>query len=822
MASNTDSEEELNEFMERFEQQGGSLTNQRGHYRFSRVQFRERNARRYGIRRTSYHLRVDNSPDEFPEGHQNIVRAFEQGLADQIEDLTRTIPDHDQIQIYLSSHRLQSAHTSANVSVGEWNDPLSGARRILDQISKMLNSNENFEVDDSLQLDVTHIEMPEPGSGKRKWRFGTHSFDQFIKNKRSVIQIKNKDHLCCARALVVAKARVDQDPQYRAIQDSRNPIQTRLAEDLQREARVPEDQPTPLEAIPLFEIVLPEYQIVVVSAEHGFSIVHKGPEADKKLILLSHDGHYEVITSLPGFFSKVYYCLDCEKGFNKDDLAHHRCSGIKCWCCHQKDCPDYKLFSKQGPASIQCGECNRHFFGITCQLEHLVRTSSGQDADHNEGNSVCRTHRKCTICGITYNLQKIKEHRCGESQCPCCHRLCNLKQHQCYIQLIQKKRDDDEEDTVFIYFDIEARQDVRNHQANLLCAETDSNNQQHAFWGDTCVRDFLDWCYQLAHQANVDQLVVVAHNFQGYDGYMVMEALYQEHVTELNHIVNGAKILTLSIPHSKFIDSLNFLPMALADFPKTFGLTELTKGFFPHFFNKRENEMYVGYLPDREYYDPDGLSPARKKEFDTWYQDQVRQRTIFNFHEDILKYCQSDVRLLKQGCMQFQQHFKQVSGFNPMLQCITIAQACSVAYRRNWMPPNTIAVQPLHGWRPTHVQSRVALEWLYWQEETLRRRTPSTSAAVAPTIAHAGNRGEHLIDHGPLRRFRVDGYDANTRTVYEFHGCFYHGCITHFPNRLQRHPYHEGKTLGEVREATATKIQQLRDLGYRVIEMWGV
>ena len=426
----------------------------------------------------------------------------------------------------------------------------------------------------------------------------------------------------------------------------------------------------------------------------------------------------------------------------------------------------------------------------------MVKSSAGQDANHQEQNSVCQTHRKCTICGITYNLKKIKEHRCGEQECPCCHRMCNLKQHKCYIQPIKKKQDDDE-DTVFIYFDIEARQDTKNHQANLLCAETDRNDQQYTFWGDTCVANFLDWCYQLAHQADVNQLLVVAHNFKGYDGYMVMEVLYKEHVTELHHIVNGAKILTLSIPNIKFIDSLNFLPMALAEFPKTFGLNELQKGFFPHFFNKRENEMYVGYLPDREYYDPDGMSPARKKEFDRWYADQVRQRTIFHFHEDILKYCQSDVRLLKQGCIQFQQYFKQVSGFNPMLQCITIAQACSVAYLRNWMPPNTIAVQPLHGWRPTHNQSRVALEWLYWQEEQ-RHRAAGTPVSTAPHIAHTGNRGEQTLDHGPLRRFRVDGYDATTNTVYEFHGCFYHGCVTHFPNRLQRHPYHEGQTMGEV------------------------
>jgi len=128
--------------------------------------------------------------------------------------------------------------------------------------------------------------------------------------------------------------------------------------------------------------------------------------------------------------------------------------------------------------------------------------------------------------------------------------------------------DEEDEDTIFVYFDIEARQDTGHHVANLLCAETNRNNQPYTFWGDLCVSDFLQWCYQLAHQADVNQLVVVAHNFKGYDGYVIVEAFYQEHISELHHIVNGAKILTLSIPHIKFIDSLNFLLMALRNSPR--------------------------------------------------------------------------------------------------------------------------------------------------------------------------------------------------------------------------------------------------------------
>ena len=61
-------------------------------------------------------------------------------------------------------------------------------------------------------------------------------------------------------------------------------------------------------------------------------------------------------------------------------------------------------------------------------------------------------------------------------------------------------------------------------------------------------------------------------------------------------IYRGAKSLSLKVPNwgIKFIDSLNFIPMALAKFPKTFGQDELCKGYFPHAFNKEENQNYIG------------------------------------------------------------------------------------------------------------------------------------------------------------------------------------------------------------------------------------
>ena len=86
----------------------------------------------------------------------------------------------------------------------------------------------------------------------------------------------------------------------------------------------------------------------------------------------------------------------------------------------------------------------------------------------------------------------------------------------------------------------------------------------------------------------------IAHNFQTYDGYFILQHLYKNSIV-FEVINRGAKILSLTVPqlNIEFIDSLCFIPMRLANFPKTFGILELEKCFFPHFFNRAENQDYM-------------------------------------------------------------------------------------------------------------------------------------------------------------------------------------------------------------------------------------
>lgn len=61
-------------------------------------------------------------------------------------------------------------------------------------------------------------------------------------------------------------------------------------------------------------------------------------------------------------------------------------------------------------------------------------------------------------------------------------------------------------------------------------------------------------------------------------------------------------------------------------------------------------------------------------------------------------------------------------------------------------------------------------------------------------------------------QYRVDGYDPITNTVYEFHGCYYHGCSCD-----ARH--HESEKDQKRYQRTVKRTQYIRDKGFTVVEM---
>ena len=109
--------------------------------------------------------------------------------------------------------------------------------KVLAEVTKVLQSNEHVPLDQSFTVDVVAIKQP-TGSGKvnkKSLKVLDYAKDTLV--KKSIITIRNKDNLCCGRALAVGQALADNHPKLKQIRNGRA-IQKKLALDLYQKANV--------------------------------------------------------------------------------------------------------------------------------------------------------------------------------------------------------------------------------------------------------------------------------------------------------------------------------------------------------------------------------------------------------------------------------------------------------------------------------------------------------------------------------------------------------------------------------------------------------
>jgi hypothetical protein len=167
------------------------------------------------------------------------------------------------------------------------------------------------------------------------------------------------------------------------------------------------------------------------------------------------------------------------------------------------------------------------------------------------------------------------------------------------------------------------------------------------------------------------------------------------------------------------------------------------------------------------YFGVDEMSQSERREFVTWYESQ--KDGVFDNKRVLEQYCQDDVTVLRQACQIFRRDFIEIGNIEVFLEAFTIASACNKVLRKRFLKPETIGLIPTGGYSCNNNYSKKALMWLLHMEET-----------DGCKIMHARNGREYRLPELP--NFSVDGYCAETRTVYEFLGCYYHGhtCIRCF------------------------------------------
>ena len=108
--------------------------------------------------------------------------------------------------------------------------------------------------------------------------------------------------------------------------------------------------------------------------------------------------------------------------------------------------------------------------------------------------------------------------------------------------------------------------------------------------------------------------------------------------------------------------------------------------------------------------------------------------------------------------------------------------------------------------------SFIGTKWLEWEAK---------QRGIHIHHARCGHGGERYIFDVP-----VDGYHPESHTVFQYHGCLWHGCRQCYPDKAQRtevvrrDPKGRPITRKTAYGLTRMRTQFLRDSGYTVVEKW--
>lgn len=480
---------------------------------------------------------------------------------------------------------------------------------------------------------------------------------------------------------------------------------------------------------------------------------------DHHVYLLKSPNHYDAIYQPKAWFEQDYICHACEHGYK----TQHKC----------------KVSERNHKTPRVINKSKRCMF---CKIEKNAETY----------------HRCCPNC----LEDSTHEHECFMTRGKVVARLPG-KEAPSHSTLLRTEDDGREIYEVanlrssenYIFFDIECQTlEDNSHLVNLVVAEY-FNGRRHVF---ETLPEFMEWLFQMEDGAFIhDGYTVIAHYGSGYDFKFLYEYMLKNTTMTPFTIFSGEKITYMSLDkkiNMRFVDSFKFFLAGLEKLPKMFQLKELKKGFFPHAFNTPANQSYVGAYPDKSYYGCNDFKEDKRADFLKWWLMNKQMGAVFDFQKELLAYCISDVDILRRSCIALREFFMTSCQLDPFQY--TTLPACTLAlYRAHDMPHKSIAIFDTG----KDNQSRVGLEWLAYREVADRHKIHT---------ARDGREAWIRVKRGnEVKPIKIDGLYC--KEVYEFSGCFHHGCPTCYPARKDRF------------EALQQRNRDIQEAGYTLHHIWG-
>ena len=169
-------DEVLAEALDRAELQLGGGTSDA--INFELIPYTDRRARRFDVHRRVFTTRLSQSSHAVGSNRGNIAHRLENGSRRAVlqQVLNGEEDDGDFLFVNMSSSRLHHTYQSHRVSVGEWRRNEGPVKGLFAMMSRILNSNQQFEMDDTFHLEVTHVRNRGRGSGEKRTETGNKTY----------------------------------------------------------------------------------------------------------------------------------------------------------------------------------------------------------------------------------------------------------------------------------------------------------------------------------------------------------------------------------------------------------------------------------------------------------------------------------------------------------------------------------------------------------------------------------------------------------------------------------------------------------------------
>ena len=464
----------------------------------------------------------------------------------------------------------------------------------------------------------------------------------------------------------------------------------------------------------------------------------------------------------------------CPECYRKK-TARHDCLSWRCYTCQKKATAGHQCYIRE---TAVCNEGQAWFAFYDLETALVPETVDGKVVHVHVPVMACVTFRCCMCLDDLEDLNSMGQH---DYRC--------LREWHTSNEVPETMAEEAMSDEEEVYEGMPLGQPLtglsrterekahaRNRERYLDLKANVRCYTSHTFTGKGCVSDLFECLSAWASKRRKHKNIVVAHNGGNFDHHFLFREMIDRNIKpKLIMKGNSFVSITTSKPRLRLIDSIRFIPLALAQWQKALGLqVQYSKSYWPHKLTTVELP-FLDHFPTKSDYDYEQMSAKEKAEFDEWYDAQDKANG-FDMRTLMQGYCMTDVLILAEGMMVFSREWmasrpvRSVAAHLPMYNKLTLPGAVMEFFKNHYLGLRRLSlpITPVHGYNRRLKASVIGTVWLNEREATdgqIEREQHIGTDFVFDGISY-----EDVFNEQTRRSER------KIKCVYDFFGCLFHAC----------------------------------------------